>query len=157
MLSRVDLWKELLEELEASSEPEQSLCGRIANHGDVVLDFVQHDGLERGKAVRIRHQLLVNFLHGEETWWNVAWKFKYPASKRSVKAWRRLVFMLWELDLSRKSRHTLIFPTKSILTGANTVDPSLSEERKSLIISSFSFNQRVMSSWPEHFQHVCWR
>lgn len=69
----------------------------------------------------------------------------------------RFVSMLRELDLSRKSTHTLIFPTKSILTGANTVDPSLSEERKPLIISSFSFNQCVMSSWSEHFHHVCWR
>lgn len=37
------------------------------------------------------------------------------------------------------------------------MDPSLSKERKSLIISNCPFNQSAMSSWPAHFQHVCWR
>lgn len=51
----------------------------------------------------------------------------------------RSVFMLSGADSSTETTRTLMFPTKSILTGAKTVDPSLSEERKSLIISSLSF------------------
>lgn len=92
LLSCVDLRQELLEELEASSEPQQSLCGRVAHQGDVVLDFVQHDGLERGKAPRVRHQFLVNFLHGAETGRNVATTQKHLASKRSTKSWRQVSF-----------------------------------------------------------------
>lgn len=139
LLSRVDLRQELLEELEASSEPQQSLCGRVAHQGDVVLDFVQHDGLERGEAPRVRHQFLVNFLHGAETGRNVAATQKHQNTQQNPDD--RAVFMPSDSDSSTETTPTLMFPTKSILTGAKTVDPSLSEERKSLIISSFSFNQ----------------
>lgn len=45
LLSCIDLWQELLEELQPSSEPQQSLCGRVAHPGNIRLDFVQHDGL----------------------------------------------------------------------------------------------------------------
>lgn len=45
LLSRVDLRQKLLEKLEASSEPQQSLGGRVAHLRDLHLHLVQHDGL----------------------------------------------------------------------------------------------------------------
>lgn len=141
LLSCVDLRQELLEELEASSEPQQSLCGRVAHQGDVVLDFLQHDGLERGKAPRVRHQFLVNFLQGAETGRNVVALKNIWHQNTQQNPDDRSVFMLSDAESSTESTRTLMFPTKSILTGAKTVGPSLSEERKSLIISPFSFNQ----------------
>lgn len=62
LLSRVDFRQELLEELEASPEPQQSLGGRVAHLRDLRLHFVQHDGLQRGVDVGVGFQLLVDFL-----------------------------------------------------------------------------------------------
>lgn len=64
LLSRIDFGQELLEELEASPQPQQSLSGRVAHLGDLRLHFVQHDGLQRGVDVWVGFQLLVDFLEG---------------------------------------------------------------------------------------------
>lgn len=53
LLSRIDLRQELLEKLEASLEPQQSLRGRIARLGYIGVDLVQHHGLQRGEPVGV--------------------------------------------------------------------------------------------------------
>lgn len=62
LLSRVDLRQELLEELEAPPEPQQSLGGRVAHLSNLRMHLVQHNGLQRGEAGRVRHQFLIDLL-----------------------------------------------------------------------------------------------
>lgn len=51
--SSVQFRQELLEELEASFEPQQGLSGRVAHLGHACLHLMQDHGLQRGEALWI--------------------------------------------------------------------------------------------------------